>query len=50
MSRFKGSTSVDLDKIEEVAKVNPENAILMLVAYLRIKEVEEEKKHMLRRK
>jgi len=37
-SRFKGSTSVDLDKVEEVAMVNPKNAILMLVAYLKIKE------------
>lgn len=36
--RFKGSTSVDLDKVLEVAEVNPKNAILMLVAYLKIKE------------
>jgi len=36
----KGSISVDLDKVEEVAMVNPENAILMLVAYLKIKERE----------
>ena len=36
--RFKGSTSVDLDKVEEVAMVNPKNAILMLVTYLKIKE------------
>ena len=38
MSRFKGSTSVDLDKIIEVAKINPENAILMIATYLKIKE------------
>ena len=37
-SRFKGSSSVDLDKIEEVAKVNCNNAILMIVTYLRLKE------------
>jgi len=36
----KGSTSVDLDKVQEVAMVNPHNAILMLVAYLKIKEKE----------
>jgi len=35
---MRGSTSVDLDKIEEVAMVNPKNAILMLVAYLKLKE------------
>lgn len=35
---MRGSTSVDLNKIEEVAMVNPENAILMLVIYLKIKE------------
>jgi hypothetical protein len=38
----KASTSVDLDKVIEVAPVNPENAILMLVAYLKIKEREVE--------
>lgn len=32
------SKSVDLDKIVEVAKHNPENAILMVVTYLKIKE------------
>ncbi len=32
------SSSVDLDKVLEVAEHNPENAILMLVAYLKIKE------------
>lgn len=35
---FKGSSEVDLDKVLEVAKHNPKNAILMLVAYLKIKE------------
>ena len=38
MNRFKGSTSIDLDKVEEIARANPKNAILMLVAYLKIKE------------
>ena len=42
-SKFKGSSSVDLDKVAEVARVNPANAILMLVAYLKIKEKKEVK-------
>ena len=41
MSRFKGSSRVDLDKIIEVAKTNPENAILMLVTYLKLRERKE---------
>ena len=41
--RFKGSTSVDLDKVAEIAVVNPKNAILMLVAYLKINEKGEQK-------
>lgn len=43
MGRFKGSTSVDLDRVKEVAEVNPTNAILMLVTYLKIKEKKEKK-------
>jgi len=38
VSRFRGSTSVDLDKVEEVGIVNPQNAILMLVTYVKINE------------
>lgn len=37
MSKSKGSTSVDLDKIIEVSKTNPENTILMIVTYLKLK-------------
>ena len=33
---FGQSKSVDLDKVVEVAKKNPSNAILMLVAYLKL--------------
>jgi len=40
MGKFKGSTSVDLDKVEEIAEVNPKNAILMLITYLKIKKKE----------
>lgn len=31
------SSSVDLDKVIEVAKKNPSDAIMMLVTYLKIK-------------
>lgn len=30
------SSSVDLDKVVEVAKKNPSNAIMMLVTYLKL--------------
>ena len=33
------SVSVNLDKVIKVAKKNPENAIMMLVTYLKIKGV-----------
>lgn len=36
-----GSNSVDLDKVIEVAKKNPANAIMMLVVYLKLKENKE---------
>lgn len=42
--RFKSSTSVDLDLVAEVAEVNPKNAVLMLVAYLKLKAKEEKEK------
>lgn len=36
--KYKGSTSVDLDVVEEVNKVNSKNAVQMLIIYLKIKE------------
>lgn len=44
MNKHKGSTSVNLDKIIEVAKTNPANAILMTVTYLKLKEKEKQRK------
>lgn len=32
------SHSVDLDKVVEISKTNPKNAILMLVAYLKLRD------------
>jgi len=38
MKKYKGSTSVDLNVVEEVNEVNTKNAVQMLITYLKIKE------------
>ena len=39
------SRSVDLDKVYEIAKHNPKNAIQMLVLYLKIQALDGRKKN-----
>jgi len=36
--KYRGSTSVNLDIVEEVNKVNTKNAVQMIIIYLKIKE------------
>ena len=36
------SSSVDLDKVVEIGKTNPANAILMLVTYLKLQRTNKE--------